>query len=193
MATLVVLVACGGSGQNFTLSGPEGHFTQVGSAEQFTQAEIDAALAQLRPSYTNEEWAEAWERCALENGFVGTITHEPDGGISFQSDNRTGNDEILRSCGDQIREAFGPHPTLDDKSLELTAQYELQRLAAACVETELGLETNLPNLEAYIDSDGNWNMYDAAIAASPVEQPKGWDEWQQTCPQDLWQYHDERG
>ena len=193
MVTLIVLAACGGSEEHFTQSGPEEHFTEVGSEKHFTQAEIDAALARLRPSYTNEEWAVSWERCAVENGFVGTITHDPDGGVSFQSDNRIGNDEILRSCQDQIGEAFGPHPTLDDKRLELTAQYELQRLAAACVETELSLKANLPSLEGYTNSDGNWNMYDAAIAASPRGRPKDWDEWQQTCPQDLWQYHDDRG
>lgn len=183
MASLGVLAACGGS---------VSALTQSGSEEHFTQAEIDAALAELRPSYTNEEWAESWERCAVEDGFVGTITHDPDGGISFQSDSRIGDQEILRSCGDQIRAAFGPHPTLVDKRLELTVQYELQKLAAACVEKELGLEANLPSLEAYTDSDGNWNIYDDAIAASPVEPPKGWDEWQQICPQDLWQYYGER-
>ena len=165
MVSLVVLAACGGLGSALT---------QSGSEEHFTQAEIDAALAELRPSYTNEEWAESWETCAIEDGFVGIITHGPGDGISFQSDSHTDNEEILRSCEEQVWTAFGPHPTLVDKSLELTAQYELQKLAAACVEEELGLGANLPSLEAYIDSDGFWNMYHATIAASPVKPPKGW-------------------
>lgn len=144
----------------------------------------------MRPSFTQGEWQEAFESCAIQAGFVGEITFEADGGISFVGEETEHNDELLDQCSAQVNESFAEARTQDDPRLQLVAQYELAKRAAACVEEQLGLDAKLPSLEAYIDSNGLWNVYTAAIEASPVKPPAQWDEWQSACPQDLRHYID---
>lgn len=45
-----------------------------------------------------------------------------------------------------------------------------------------------PSLERYVDSGGDWNMYDTSKPADEAE----WIKWNNACPQDVWQYEKAR-
>lgn len=122
--------------------------------------------------------------CALEAGFSGTLSVDPLGSVESESLTPR-DDEIIDECGERAAQIF-TFPEIEDSQLEHTALYELQKRAAECVESQLGLDPQLPTLETYVDSGGDWNMYDNA---TPKDQAQ-WISWNQTCPQDLWYYYE---
>lgn len=150
----------------------------------YSEEQIADALAVLQPPDTGVSWGDWMVDCALDAGFSGTLSIDPLG--SVESEPLTPrDDEIIDECAERSAEIF-TFPEIEDKRLELTALYELQERAAACVREELGLDPQLPTLETYVDSGGDWNMYDNATPRDQAE----WIEWNQTCPQDLWYYYE---
>jgi hypothetical protein len=160
---LVLLVACNGA--------------------EYSGEEIDRALQDLQPPPVDEPWGEFVVSCALESGYTGEISVDAQGSV-VDEPLTTRDTEILDDCLLQADDIY-IFPTIEDQELRLTALYELQILAAECVETELGLDVDFPTREAFVDSGGNWNIYDQAQPGSEAE----WIEWNTTCPQDLWHYY----
>lgn len=160
-------------------------------AARYTEAEISAVLDHMAPSYTFEEYFSSFESCLREGGFDGEVTADADQSIQFRGDAES--PEIGRTCVKKMDALFPKPIPPDDRLLELTAQYELQERAAECVEIKLRLEANLPSLGGFLALDGNWNMYDRAIANTPEEPPEEWEDWNRVCPQDLWHYYRAEG
>jgi hypothetical protein len=148
--------------------------------------EIEAALEQLRPSPTDVSFGEYLTSCALEAGYSGELAIDEQG--SVESESLTSRDEeILRECTTASEEVF-VFPAIEDDRLQLVALYELQIRAAGCVRDRLGMEPQLPSLERYVDSGGDWNVYDDAVPADQAQ----WAQWNDACPQDLWHYYQGR-
>lgn len=164
-------------------------FVIGGCTAGFSDAEVESALRDLQPAFTPQEEAEFLERCVLEAGYSGEVIVHPAGSVELLGSAELGGTELMDQCIEESEEHFERPPPLDDRRLQATAMYQLQILAAECVETELGFEANLPSLERYVDSGGNWNMYDEILKSYPSSMPDQWDEWQETCPQNLWAYY----
>jgi hypothetical protein len=163
LGAILLVAACGGS--------------------SYTAEEISHALTELQPPDVGMTWGEFFVSCALDAGISVPLTIDELG--SVEARNATARDEeIMQECSEQGQDAF-VFPEIDDRRLTLVAMYQLQVLAAECVEFELGLDANLPTLERYVDTGGDWNMYDNS---EPVDEAQ-WTEWNETCPQDLWHYY----
>lgn len=151
---------------------------------EYEPEQITAALALLAPTPRDLSWSEWVVRCARDSGFKGRLSVDPLGSVSSSADDPQ-DDAVLERC---LREADQLYawPEIADRQLMHAAYYELQVRVAACLQTELGLDADLPSRADYVASDGNWNAYDAA---DPVDEAQ-WIRWNQTCPQDIWHYYD---
>jgi hypothetical protein len=152
---------------------------------QFSDAEIRDALADMKPSDPGIPWGEWVVNCALENGFSAELSIDGQGSVGY-GEHSTLDGQIMEQCTAQADDLY-VFPEIDAERLEDAAMYELQTRAAECVETELGLDPQLPTLEFYVESGGDWNVYDNLEPSGEEE----WNRWNATCPQDLWTYYDE--
>jgi hypothetical protein len=150
----------------------------------YSDEQVEAALSTLKPSGPSISQGEWLVRCALEAGYSGELNIDAHGSVESR-DESDRDREIFDGCLEEREEVF-VFPDIEDERLENTAMYELQVLAAECVKTKLGLDPQLPTLDYYLESDGNWNMYDALEPADEEE----WNRWNAACPQDLWTYYD---
>jgi hypothetical protein len=150
----------------------------------YAEGEIADALAQLRPSDPGVTWGEFLTTCALEAGFSGELAVEAQGGVEYETQTPR-DEEIMDECTAASEDVF-VFPDIEDDRLQHAAMYELHERAAACVREELGLDPQLPSLERYVDSGGDWNVYDTSEPADESE----WVRWNETCPQDLWHYYE---
>lgn len=149
---------------------------------EYSADQIDRALHDLQPPPVDQPWGDFVVGCSLDLGYTGRISVNAQGSVADEP--LTARDtEILDECLGQADDIY-IFPTIEDQELKLTALYELQVRAARCVETRIGMEVDLPTREVYVDSGGNWNIYDHAQPSSEAE----WLEWNATCPQDLWHY-----
>lgn len=151
----------------------------------YTEEEVAEALAQLRPPADDVSWQDFTVSCLRDRGISVPIEVDHLGQLTFGKPLSVSDREQLIECEEERRRIY-TNPTLKDPRLELTAIYQLQILAAACVEERLGLNAHLPTLDRYVDSGGDRNMYDHAFPADEAE----WIRWNQICTQDLWRYYE---
>lgn len=152
-------------------------------AQSYSDQEVSEALADMKPLDPGVSWSDYMLACTLESGISVEVIVDSDGSVTM-NDASERDKEIMQACTDEASEVF-IFPEVSDRRLANTAMYQLQVRAAECIQTRLGLDPSLPTLERYVDTDGDWNMYDTLTPSSSEE----WLEWNEVCPQDLWHYY----
>ena len=113
--------------------------------------------------------------CVNDHGFA--VTLDPDGGVGFGSVASEQNQlafAVVLACehGLDIR---GPAPL---STVQLEKMYAYMVALAGCLEAQGYSVADPPSLDAYMDSQGNWNPYDGLSV--------GLDDWvalNRACPQ----------
>ncbi|MGA7271003.1 MAG: hypothetical protein WB239_08015 [Acidimicrobiia bacterium] len=159
---LLLVVACGGE-----------------STLMFSDEELDTARDRIRPAATDAEWNDFIEDCLKEGGST-VWRRRVDN--AFEADNaNTLDEQIMSDCQAEVIERY-PRPPSASTPAEFAVKYELFLRMAQCLEG-LGYRVDMPTLDTYIDSRGNWTPYDdIPDLLSYDESTRLYTE----CPQDPW-------